>query len=352
MDMATIRRLVMLTVGVSVFSCLFVLSYGYASHSPSPHRIRIDVVAPAGTAHRVGTELERLSPGGFEARQRPDEKGARRDIADTSAYGAVVLPASGPARVLTAGAAGPSVQQLVSRDLGQVARTAGRTVREVDLAPLPSGDRAGQSSYVYQFGLLIPSVIGSIGLYLFGRRLRLWFRVTAAVGFAVLASGLGVLVLDGVLGSLTGSPWTLWAAGASAATVFMLTMAAVHALLGMPGTAVGAGTLLVVGNAANGSSVPVPLLPEVYRQIAPWLPNGAAIRAFRNDVYFSGHGMGQPFLALALWTAGALTVLLLADLLHLRRRRHAPSEHARIHATPVVVHLLEGRAAGRPEVGV
>ncbi|MFC4030095.1 hypothetical protein ACFO3J_01260 [Streptomyces polygonati] len=347
MDKAAIRRLLMLTVGASVLSCLFVLSYGYAMHAPAPHRVRVDVVASAPTTAQVRDRLEKAAPGGFEVRTRGSEQDARTDILDTSVYGALVVPPSGPARVLTAGADGVSLQQVVSGQLGGVARKLDRPVRAVDEVPLPAGDRSGQSSFGYEIGLVVPGVIGSVGLYLFGRRIRLWFRVAAAAGYAVLSAALGVVVLDAALGALTGSPWTLMATGAAASMAFLLTMAAAHALFGLPGTALGAGAMLVVGNAANGSTVPAPLLPDVYRQLSPWLPNGAAVRAFRGVVYFSGHGVAQPLLALALWALGALTVISFADLLHTRQKRRSGLRHEQIHATPTVIHLRRRHAARR-----
>ena len=80
-----------------------------------------------------------------------------------------------------------------------------------------------------------------------------------------------------------------------------------------------------MGNAVNGSTVPVPMLPGGYRQISPWLPNSAAVRAFRDDVYFHGHGMGQPLLALALWAGVALLVIAAVDVVHARQRKTAPA---------------------------
>src|SRR5215471_11931194 len=42
---AAMRRMVVLGMAAGVFSCLLVLSFGYAQHSPRPHGVRIDVVA-------------------------------------------------------------------------------------------------------------------------------------------------------------------------------------------------------------------------------------------------------------------------------------------------------------------
>lgn len=334
----------MLTLGAAVFSGLFTLSYGYAIHAPHPHDVPIDVVAPSSVVAHVRDVLA----GGFDVRSRGDEPDARRDIEDTSSYGALVVPPSGPVSVLTAGAGGVSVQQIVTTALDTVAHQLGRSTAAVDVVPLPSGDRAGQSAFVFEIGLLIPGVIGSVGFYLFGRRTRLWLRVASAVGYASISAVFGVLVLDAWLGALTGAPWSLLGLGALASAAILLTMAALHSVFGLPGTALGAGLLLVVGNAVNGSSVPVPLLPAGYRQVALWLPDGAAVRAFRDDVYFAGHGQGQSLLALVLWIGAALVIIAAVDLVHLRHHRRTRVAREHIYAAPVIA-LLRGRHAAIPE---
>ncbi|BEP15818.1 DUF3533 domain-containing protein [Acidothermaceae bacterium B102] len=348
--MSTARKMIALTLGASLFSALFVLSYGYAIHSPRPHALRLAVAASPATTHAIRDDLDKALPGGFSVLEVATEAEARRDVLDTIALGALVVSPSGPAELITAGAGGMSAQQTVTTALTAVAKAEGRTVRSVDVAPLPVGDRAGQSSFVYEIGLLIPGVIGSVGFYLLGRRARLWVRVAAATGYAVFSSTLGVLVLDLGLGALTGSPWTLIATGSLVAAAIVLTVATLHALLGLPGTAVAGGGLLVVGNAVNGSTVPIPMLPGGYREIAPWLPNAAAVRAFRDDVYFHGHGMAQPLLALALWAGVALVIIAAVDVVHARQRRAALVDHARIHATPLLTHLRSRRRLATADV--
>jgi hypothetical protein len=344
MDGATARRMIALTLGASLFSFLFILSYGYAIHAPRPHQVRIDVLAPVATVDAVRSGLRTAEPGGFDVRPSPDAPTARRDVEQGTAAGALIVTAGTTEQILVASAGGVSLEQLVTSALSAQAHTRNQAVRVVDVVPLPAGDHAGQSSFVFEIGLLIPGVIGSVGFYLLGRRARLWVRVAAAAGYALLASALGVLVLDGWLGALTGSPWTLMATGTLVAAAFVLTVAALHAVFGLPGTAVAAGVLLVFGNAVNGSTVPIAMLPAGYRQLAPWLPNAAAVHAFRADVYFHQHGMGQPLLALALWVSAALIVIAIADSRHVVRRRLEPTRHAQIHSTSILQQLRERRS--------
>lgn len=97
------------------------------------------------------------------------------------------------------------------------------------------------------------------------------------------------------------------------AGTFVLAVVALHSALGMPGTALPAGALFVIGNAINGSAVPIAMLPDMYRQIAPWLPNNAAIHLIRSDMYFDGHGQSSALLTLTLWIAAAAVIIMLAD---------------------------------------
>ena len=82
--------------------------------------------------------------------------------------------------IVTAGAAGPSQQQAITAALTAAATAFHRQARPLDVAPLPSSDRAGLSAFVFELGLLIPSVIGGIGLFLVGMRFRVWWRISAA----------------------------------------------------------------------------------------------------------------------------------------------------------------------------
>jgi len=214
-----------------------------------------------------------------------------------------------------------------------------RPTKLLDVAPLPSGDRAGLSSFVFGLGLLIPSVIGSVGLFLVGMRLRLWWRVLAATLFALLAACGGVLAIDTVLGALTGSSGALIGIGFLGALSFVLFVAALQAVVGLPGTALAAVTFIFIGNAISGGSVPVAFLPAGFRQIAPWLPNNAIVRGVRDVIYFHGHDLAHPLLVLGLWPATAVTVLAAVDLLHLSERRRQPHNTHEVYRTSAIVHL-------------
>jgi hypothetical protein len=219
-----------------------------------------------------------------------------------------------------------------------------RPVLALDAVPLPPGDHAGLSAFVFELGLLLPSVIASIGLFLLGARLRLWWRVTAAALFALLTAGGSVLALDTIYGALTGHAAALLGIGFLGALTFTAFVTAAQAVTGLPGTGLGALVFVVVGNAASGGTIPFAFLPGGFRQLAPWLPNGAIVTAARDVVYFPAASPAHSLTVLAIWLAGSLAVLGGVDLLHLAERRHAPGQAAGIYATPGTTHLRQRHA--------
>jgi len=343
------RRLMLIAVLAAVAGGLLTLSFSYADHSPRPHDIRIAVVAPRPVVARVAAGLDHALPGGFTVRGAPSASAATTALRDQQIRGALVLSPGTPphAEILTAGAAGLTLQEVVETALTDAATAAGAKSSVRDVVPVPdNSDRSGLMSFVFALGLLVPSVIGSVGLYLVGRRNRVWWRVFSAAVFAILVAGFGVLIETQVFGALKTDWLAVLGIGVLGALAFVFSTAAAQATLGLQATGLMAVTLVFVGNAISGGSVPTGMLPDVYRQISPWVPNGAIVHGVRSVVYFGGHGLGQPLLTLSLWAGVGLGVLLVNDLLHLLARRREPERAAEIYATPGVVHAARiGRGA-------
>jgi len=271
----TPRRLFAVALFAGVLGLVIALSFGYADRRPEPHGVRLAISAPAVVRGRLATGLERAQPRGFDLVDAYTRGQVLADVRRQFTAGGLVVPAAGPVTIVTAGAAGPAQQQAIAAALGAGAAAMGRTVRRLDVVPLPASDRAGLSSFVFTLALLIPSVLGSIGLFLVGIRLRLWWRLAAATVFALLVACGATLALDTILGALTGAGPDLIAIGFLGALSFVSFVAAVQALVGLPGTGLAALAFIFVGNAISGGSVPIGLLPNGFRGIAPWLPNAA-----------------------------------------------------------------------------
>lgn len=346
------RRLFAIAVAAAVVSFVLALSFGFADHAPSPHGVRIAVAAPAGFAAELTTGLAHAAPGGFTVVAAASERAAIGGVRSQSVAGSLVTGVTGPVTIVTAGAAGLNQQQAVTAALTAVATALHRQARTLDLAPLPASDRAGLSVFIFELGLLIPSVIGSVGLFLLGRRFRLWWRVSAAVLFALLAACGSVLVLDAIFGALTGASAALIGVGFLASFTLVAFVTACQAVTGLPGTGLAALAFVFIGNAVSGGTVPFAFLPGGFRQVAPWLPNGAIVSAARNVVYLPQSNLGHPLLVLGIWLVGSLAALACVDLLHLAEGRRAPERKAEIYATPGTTYVrrrLALRRAAAPE---
>ncbi len=339
-SMSVLRRILAIALLAAVVSCLFFLSYGYATHAPRPHDVRIDVVGANGASARVNAVLDRAVPGGFDVEPAANEAAARDDVTTGKAYGAIIDPPVGPVGLLTASAGGLAVQQIVIRGATVYALVVGRGLVQQDVVPLPPSDAAGVSAFFLQLGLLIPGLLVSVLLYLIGRRSRVWARFGGAVVYAVVAAALGVLVMDAGFGALTGAPAALFGISVLVAMAFVVTVAALQAAFGLLGTAVAAAVLLIIGNPLNGVTVAVPLLPDGYREIAPAFPNNAAVRAIKDQIYFGGQHSPKALLILSAWIVGGFLVIGVADWLHLRQRRRAVHSPADIYAKPIVSRRL------------
>jgi hypothetical protein len=342
------RRLFAIAVLAALVGLGVTVSFGYADHDPKPHQVRIAVAAAPAVRARVTAGLQHAQPGGFDVVSIPSARAGVQSVRSQTNAGALIVPPRGAVTIVTAGATGVLQQQTLSAALTAASRSMHRAADSLDVAPLTSGDRAGLSSFVFCLGLLLPSVIGGVAIFLLGMRLRLWWRLAAAIVFALLAACGGVLALDTVLGALTGAGGALIGIGFLGALSFVLFVVALQALVGLQGTGLAAIAFILVGNAISGGSVPTAFLPAGFRQIAPWLPNNAIVRGARDVVYFHGHDLGHPLLVFGLWLAVAMSVLAAVDFLHLSERRLRPLDTREIYRTSAVAHVRRRRGARHP----
>lgn len=333
------RPLIGVALAAAAAALAITLSFGYADHSPSPHGVRIAMVAPAPVRAHLTAALDRAAPGGFTVLASGSARAAADDVRSQAAAGAFILPAAGPVTVVTAAAAGTSQQQVITAALTRAATALHRSTTAADVAPLPAHDRAGLSTFVFELGLLIPSVLGGVGLFLVARRYRIWWRIAAAGLYAVVAACGDVLAIDLILGGLTGHAAALLGLGALGALTFVMFVAACQAAVGLPGTGLAAVALVFIGNAISGATTPTAFLPDGFRQISPWLPNAAIVRAARDIVYFPDQSLAHPLLVLGLWLAFSAIILIAVDLLHLAELRRDPGNAPATFSTSGAAHL-------------
>ena len=84
-------------------------------------------------------------------------------------------------------------------------------------------------------------------------------------------------------------------------------------LLGPPGIAVAALTVMLLGQSSTGGAIGSAFQPGFYQAISELLPNGAAVTVLRNAIYFGGAHVAFPLLVIVTWTLAGTTIEFLAD---------------------------------------
>jgi uncharacterized phage infection (PIP) family protein YhgE len=150
-----------------------------------------------------------------------------------------------------------------------------------------------------------------------------------AAVYAVASGALGVVLVDPLMGMLTGHPWTLLAAGSLIVFAATVVTAALMSLFGLPGIVIAIVMLVLLGTPTSGGSVPVQMLSSGYRFLAGVLPTNAAIGMVRGFAYFDGNQIARPLLVLCIYAGVSVAVCVG---LALRRARTAAPATALIAA--------------------
>jgi hypothetical protein len=66
---------------------------------------------------------------------------------------------------------------------------------------------------------------------------------------------------------------------------------------------------VILGNPSAGGAFGPYVLPEFYAAVGRWITPGIGTEGVRSIVYFSGTGLGQPALALAVYSVVGIALL-------------------------------------------
>jgi hypothetical protein len=284
-----------------------------------PRDLPIGVAGPSAATQMVEHTLT-APRGSFDVHRYADEAAARDAIADRDIYGAIVIGPAGP-KVLTASAASPTVAQMITNAARGSSRASAKPAQVVDVEP---AKRVGALS-----ACILPLILaGSLTAFVScmvapGGTLR---RAGLIVGASRLAGMAGAAIVQSWLDVVDGD----WAANAAALSLTVLavaaTVAGLEALLGPAGTAIGALTMILIGNPFAAVASGPEMLPTPTGAIGQLMPPGAGGNLLRSTGYFNGAAAGSHIAVLSAWALAALAALLLAAA---RNRRPAPL------ATPV-----------------
>jgi MFS family permease len=279
---------------------LFLASNVAALHAPQPHGVKVAVAgAPAVALQRA------LGPAYTVREVASVERAVRR----RDAYAGLDVPGG---RVVTASAGGYSAAMTLQQALTRAAPKLGvAKPRPVDVAPLQPGDPRGQSLQMIVLGTIIGGFMMGVLTAQLALGERLEARGLSYLGFAVVFGLLVALVLDPLIGALTGHFAAVWLWAGVTALAIALGVGAFARVLGQPGIPLAMLLFLVLGNPSAGASTPDPFLPGLWRTVGPWLPPHAMASALTGSTYFEA-SLLQPALVLGAWIvvpAGLLIVL-------------------------------------------
>ncbi len=290
------RRALLLAVAGAGLLAAYVFSFVFAQATPEPHELPVAVAGPASRTLTLQRRIETAGGGSFAVRRLKGTREAQRALREREIYAAVVV-GDGPARVLTAPAAGLSATMVAVKELPGLIGAKMPQIEEV--RPLAEEDPEGDALNLALFPLVIFGVLLPVLVTLVSGALVVRARIAVLALFTVLggtgAMAVANLALDALPGSLV--------AEAGIATLLTFSVAACTtafiAMLGPPGAGLGLIVFLIVGNVASGASVVNELLPSFFRVVGPYLPPGAGADALRSTAYFDGVALLRPMLVLA-----------------------------------------------------
>jgi hypothetical protein len=298
---------------VPLAAALVLTLFAWPQARMEPRDLPVGVAGPAAQAQQVERKLE-AQDGAFEVHHYADEAAARDGIADREIYGAVAVTPTG-AKVLTATAASPTVAQMITNAAHQSQASA-----KVELQDVAPARRVGALSAAILPLILAGTITALVSGFFASGGLR---RAALVVLGALMVGPTATLIVQNWLDVIDGN----WLANAGALSLIVLavaaTIAGLEALLGHAGTALGALTMILIGNPFAAVATGPEMLPRPVGDLGQLLPPGAGGNLLRSTGYFDGAAAGGHIAVLATWAGAGIAAMLAATLV--ARRRTASS---------------------------
>jgi hypothetical protein len=297
---------------VPLVVALILTLFAWPTARLEPRDLPVGVAGPAAATAPIEKRLASRE-GAFELHRYADAAAARSAIEEREVYGAFVATPSGP-KVLTASAASTAVTQLLTH----AATEAGADVEDV----VTAGPRATALASSVLPLVIAGILIGVVGALAASRALG---RAGLVVAGSVLTGLAATAVVQGWLEVVEGD----WIANAGVLSLTILaiasSLAGLYAVVGKAGLAIGALTMIFVGNPFSGVGSAPELLPSPAGAIGQLLPPGAGGNLLRSTGFFDGAGANGHLTVLSIWVLAGLACLAAADV---RDRRAAAAEAA------------------------
>ncbi len=319
-------RTIGLIMGVLFLQLGFILSYVGAFHAPTPQQIPLGVVSSSvQVADQTAAKLNAVPSSPLDAVTVADRATAERLIRSGDLSAALLIDTQGTAdTLLISSGGGVSVASAVTTVITQAEAGQQRTVHVEDIVPLQPGDGRGLTGFYLVIGWIVGGYLMAalLGVSAGARPAtprRAYFRLGAIVPYAIVSGFGGALIVDQILGAVTGHFMALWWLGALLVTAAATVTMAFQVLFGVLGIGITVLVFVILGNPSAGGAYQTSLLPPFWRFLSNGLPNGAGTDAVRRIVYLGTNGIGGHVLVIAAYAVvGALVAIIGSHLLHRR----------------------------------
>lgn len=295
------KKLVAVVLGLSAVIGLMLLAFVLPSINSGPHELKLGIAGPVQATTQISASLEASKPGAFDTRDFADADALRDAIRNRDVVGGIAVDATGP-HVLIATAGGTPIAQTLTGVASGLAESSGAKVPVEDVVPLTADDPTGAGLTALALPLVFGGIMPAVVLVqLFPRSIVK--RVLGAGGVAVVAGFALTAILQFGTNSLDGNYLLTALALTLGMSAISLPILGLESLLGMKGFALGAVTMMFIGNPLSGMATTAAWLPAGWGALGQLLPPGAAGASVRSTAFFDGHGAATPLLVLACWIA-------------------------------------------------
>jgi len=304
------KKLVAVVLGLSAVIGLMLLAFVLPSINSGPHELKLGIAGPVQATTQISASLEASKPGAFDTRDFADADALRDAIRNRDVVGGIAVDATGP-HVLIATAGGTPIAQTLTGVASGLAESSGAKVPVEDVVPLTADDPTGAGLTALALPLVFGGIMPAVFLVqLFPRSIVK--RVLGAGGVAVVAGFALTAILQFGTNSLDGNYLLTALALTLGMSAISLPILGLESLLGMKGFALGAVTMMFIGNPLSGMATTAAWLPAGWGALGQLLPPGAAGASVRSTAFFDGHGAATPLLVLACWIAVGIALCVAA----------------------------------------
>ncbi|AXK33758.1 hypothetical protein DVA86_14940 [Streptomyces armeniacus] len=295
------KKLVTIVIGMTALLIVLLTAFAMPAVNSGPHDIPIAVAGDPADAGELSAQLSDDHPGAYSVTTVAGTDDARELILDREVYGAVDLTGTETTMLLASAASSAVAADLTSlaRELGKDGTT---PVKVDDIRPFPDDDPNGAGLSAGALPVALGGWMAAVVLLMTVRGAR--YQACGAAGVAI-GGGLGLTaMMQYGFGTLDGNYWLTAIGAALGVSAAAWTILGLRTLLGGPGLALGAVTLILLGNPLSGMSTAPELLPAGWGTLGQLLPPGATGSLLRSLAYFDGSGAATPLAVLSCWTLG------------------------------------------------